>query len=296
MFQELVNDSDVDADCEVILGSVLPALAKLTKKLFHDHLPGGRYQAAPEDVRNATTGTAKHNKFCETLFAFYDQMLRTKPHISTIAAEASLMFTFNKTQQWLDAKTQEEEVKILTESRKQAKRIQREFQYRRNKIQEQKAQQMREKFEKAEAAKKKQLEAKIKQSNDIIYWGLLQSEEEVEEALERLSHSEKVALLKAQLKFRKNVLEQKPSEADLFNITVMEDSGTTRKRRNLSADELAQNVKQLIRESLSMEPAEREESGTSLVRKKVKHRFNTEEGEKWWSGSVVSQVSNHGVN
>ena len=66
-------------------------------------------------------GTAKHNKYCETVFALYDQLLRTKPHISTIAAEASVMFTLNKTAEWLDAKNEDEEKKILTESRKKVK-------------------------------------------------------------------------------------------------------------------------------------------------------------------------------
>ena len=88
-------------------------------------------------MRTAVKGTAKHNKYCETIFAFYDQMLCTRPHISTIIAEASMMFTFNKTAEWLDAKSEEEESKLLQESRKQVKRLQRQFKEKQNQIKEQ---------------------------------------------------------------------------------------------------------------------------------------------------------------
>ena len=93
LFQALTDESESDAHCIVILGGMLASLAKLTQKLYAyaDQLPGGRYEAAKvtEEMRQETQGTAKHNKFCET---YYDQLLRTSPHISTICAEASLMF------------------------------------------------------------------------------------------------------------------------------------------------------------------------------------------------------------
>ena len=46
LFQALIKESEVDAHYIVILGSMLPALAKLTQKLYADQLPGGRYEAA----------------------------------------------------------------------------------------------------------------------------------------------------------------------------------------------------------------------------------------------------------
>ena len=66
LFQALTKESKEDADCIVILGGMLPALAMLTQKLYADQLPGGRYQAAKvtEDMRKETQGTAKHNKYC----------------------------------------------------------------------------------------------------------------------------------------------------------------------------------------------------------------------------------------
>ena len=40
MFKALIKEAEYDADCQVILAN-FPALAKLTQKLYHDHLPGG---------------------------------------------------------------------------------------------------------------------------------------------------------------------------------------------------------------------------------------------------------------
>ena len=102
LYRALIKDSDVDADCMLILGKILPAMAKITQNLFVDHLPGGRYDAAnvTAEMCKETQGSAKHNKFCETIFGNFVQLLRTKPRISTIVAEASVVFTYNKTLQW----------------------------------------------------------------------------------------------------------------------------------------------------------------------------------------------------
>ena len=57
LYKVLITESEVDADCLVILRSILPALAKLTQKLYHDHLPGGKYAA----VRNEDS-SKRHSK------------------------------------------------------------------------------------------------------------------------------------------------------------------------------------------------------------------------------------------
>ena len=186
MFEALKAESEYDADCIVILSNLLPALVKLTQRIYHDHLPGGRYEAASEETRRAAKGTAKHNQLCETIFAFYDQ----KPHISTIAAEASVLFAFNKTSEWLDAKSEEEEKKILKESRKQVKRLEKEFSERQKKMKEEKAEQLRKKFQKDEEARQKKLDFRIQQANDICYWGLMQSEKQLDQAMVGLTESE----------------------------------------------------------------------------------------------------------
>ena len=268
---------------------MLPALGKLCQKLYQDHLPGGRYVAeATDDVKKAAKGTAKHNKYCETVFALYDQILRTRPHISTIAAEASIMFTLNKTKEWLSAKGEEKEKEILKDARRGVSELRAQFKERQTVIRERKAEQLREKQQKAEDQRKKALNAKIKVSEEMVYWGLIQDEGDVDLQLQGLNKTEdKFDLLKAQIKFRRDVLEQKASDGKLFNFSKQVGEG--RKRRQLTVSEMAENVKALIKES-KLRAETHEEEGPSLVRKTVRHRFETDEGVKWWTGRVISCV------
>ena len=129
LYRALIKDSDVDADCMPILGTILPAMAKITQHLYANHLPGGRYDVAnvTAEMHKETQGSAKH-KFCETIFANFDQLLRTRPHISMIVAEASIMFTYyNKTLQWLDAKSEQEERQIFKASRGEVETVKEEL-------------------------------------------------------------------------------------------------------------------------------------------------------------------------
>ncbi len=63
LFKALIAPSEHNSDCIVILCSILPAIGKLAKRLYHDHLPAGRFEAVPRDVRESARGSAKHNKY-----------------------------------------------------------------------------------------------------------------------------------------------------------------------------------------------------------------------------------------
>ena len=55
-----------------------------------------------------------------------------------------------------------------------------------------------------------------------------------------------------------------------------------RKRRQLTDfAEVTENVKTFITESKLRPEAEQEEEGTKIVKKQVRHRFETEGGSKW---------------
>ena len=52
--------------------------------------------------------TQKHSKFAESVFGFLDHLLRHKPNISALASEAYIMYSANKTAQWLECKDSQE--------------------------------------------------------------------------------------------------------------------------------------------------------------------------------------------
>ncbi|KAK3107478.1 hypothetical protein FSP39_015416 [Pinctada imbricata] len=137
IYDALIKQSDFDGDTATILGVILPALAKFSKKFFKDHLPGGKFEDPSEAIIAETSGTAKHNKFSETLLAYFDGLMRYKPHLKTLSAEAYVMFAQNRTKEWLDSKD-EVQKKELAEAYKKVGKIRKLFKSRLNVIKERK--------------------------------------------------------------------------------------------------------------------------------------------------------------
>ena len=171
----LLEPSKYDEMCEQHLGVVLAALAMLFKRLFADFLPGGKYSNPSEELRKITTGTAKHNKFCETVFGFTDYIMRTRPNISVLAIEANVMYSYNKTVDWLSGKSDAERNDLLKKAKANAKVIRRRFKERLLVIKARKAEDIRLKLEAAQQKEARQLAQRTTITNDVIHWGLWQS-------------------------------------------------------------------------------------------------------------------------
>ena len=296
IFQKLRHPWEHDDMTEAILTHMLSAMASLLKRMFADHLEGGRWSeaSASQDIREKTKGLPKHNKFAESIFGHLDRLMREKPSITTVASEACIMFAHNKTMQWLQTKTQAERAHLFAESRKAVKTIRDSFRERHKKIQEARRILLMERMKEAEELEKRRVQKKEGQTADIIYWGLWQSEEAVETALSIVSSKkDKIAALKAQLNFRNNVLEQKPVEKGLYAFSKVGENGV---RRQLGPEELTENLKKLIQHASSIETSRKEKDPTvtdrihMLVGKRVRHRFVTDDTEKFYIGRVISQV------
>lgn len=104
------------------------------------------------------------------------------------------------------------------------------------------------------------------QTNDILYWGLWQTIEQVENILKPMKEKDKVEALNAQLRFRKNILQQRTSNSEVFNFTKSESGG--KRRRNLTSKELTDNVKKLVQESFSI-VSESQDKGVDLVGRNI---------------------------
>lgn len=104
------------------------------------------------------------------------------------------------------------------------------------------------------------------QTNDILYWGLWQTIEQVENILKPMKEKDKVEALNAQFRFRKNILQQRTSNSEVFNFTKSESGG--KRRRNLTSKELTDNVKKLVQESFSI-VSESQDKGVDLVGRNI---------------------------
>ena len=140
---------------------------------------------------------------------------------------------------------------------------------------------MCKKQEQLEAVQKRQYEQKETLTNKIIIEGLWQSEQEVDIKLATYkSASAKLAALKNQLQFRRNVLCQ-PGDKALFQLSSV-------KSGKFTVDTLCHNLKCLITSALSSKDTN---SQSFLVGKRVRHPFSAEDEElNWYNGHVISQV------
>lgn len=72
-----------------------------------------------------------------------------------------------------------------------------------------------EKLEKAEKARIRQAEETMQQTDDVLFWGLWQTIDQVDVMLNKMINDKKIKALKAQLRFRKNILKQTQSNNTL---------------------------------------------------------------------------------
>lgn len=120
-------------------------------------------------------------------------------------------------------------------------------------------------MKKAEEAKLREQNNMLLQINDILYWGLWQTIDQVENILKPMKEKDKVETLKAQLRFRKNILQQRTSNSEVFNFTKSESGG--KRRRNLTSKELTM-LKKLVQESFSI-VSESQDKGVDLVGRNI---------------------------
>ncbi|WAR13431.1 hypothetical protein MAR_027611 [Mya arenaria] len=235
-----------------------------------------------------TIATPNHNKFSETVFGVLDRILREKPNISLIAAESYLLFCHNKTMKWLGEKSESEKEKLLSDAKKDVKSMRQKFVNRKIAIENARQERLNA------ADRKQRMRRKEQITDEILLWGLWQSEEDVESATERLStDKDKKAALCAQLRFRKHVLLQKAdcSEVYAFSRTV------NGKNVKLGVHELMQNVKKLVKDAFNS-CHQNQETGDSvplLVGQNISHCQLVDEERVWFSGKIISQVPGYPV-
>ncbi|XP_053372789.1 uncharacterized protein LOC128546365 [Mercenaria mercenaria] len=289
IYLKLVKPSAYDQACHSYLKVILAALCTLCKKLYKEHLPGGSLITQDE---NKFKGVPKTSCFAESVFGQLDQLMRTKPNLKTLAAESFIMFLNNRTLHWLNSKEENERHQLITQASKEVKLMKVRFKSRLLEIEENRRIAIQEKILKRENAERERIRKQELYTENIMKHGLWQSQTEVDNMLASYEKtSEKVEVLKAQLKFRKDVLNQVAEVKSTFNFTKTVEGKKSRK--SLSVEELASNLKLLVRQAV-VKDQESNEAKHLLVGKRVRHRFDEiRNGQKvpvWYTGKVISQV------
>lgn len=281
ILETLLEPSEHDDSVILILSVILPALAKLIQHQYSDHLPGGVHEVVNQ---NETISVDKHNKFPERVFSLVDHILSAKPNISTLALEAQITFSLNKTDEWLNK--QENINEIILESRNEAQKERQRFKERAKIILAKRIEKQEEDFRKKERQEQNRVQKLEKTTTEMLFYGLWQNPSQVEQELSEIkSVKEKEEALKSQLRFRRDVFKQVSARKDVYAFS----KSINGKRHQLTVEELKDNVVYLIGNSYNT-PPEREHF---LVGKHISHKWIENEEPKWFAGRVISQVKLH---
>ena len=178
-----------------------------------------------------------------------------------------------------DLKEQREIIKVAT---RDVKQLQKKFKGRQKEIDENRSAAIQCNIRKIEAANREKIRKQQECTSAIVMHGLWQTEGEVENMLRSFkTKTSKIDALKAQIKFRRNVLKQKAEDKKSFSFSKK----VAQQRAQLSVYELRQN---LITQCI-VKPSDEEIH--ILVGKRVRHCFMKDGVVKWYTGRVISQVT-----
>lgn len=293
ILEQLVQNNSQESLSAVIMQPCLAAFQLYIKKTVQEHLPGGKFWEATDDVRHYTASAPKHNKNPERVFGQLDFLVHHRPNASALSNEAILMFTYNKTSNYLKSLPKTELDKLCKSVRHQTKEIKRLFKEREQTIMNTHISRSKDDAVKDAQRKQKKFERRSELTESVIDSGLWQSEEKVNEMMAMCtSESERQRAIQKQLRFRNEILEQYYNGPipKIFNLTYTQNK-VTHKR---SSEELKQCLLELIHsaanvetsKSLSKNPKERI-SAPLLTGKRIAHRF---QDGMIYNGFVVSQV------
>ena len=248
LFGELTHDGDVfeslfkqsSAYTMELLQLLCKSFSLTIQRLLLDHLPGGQFHDVSDpEVITETKSVPKTNVTPERDFAVLDRLISEKPNATYIALESMLLFSRNKTTDWLQLKPPEEKEKLLQAARKLTSTQRAIFHKRREEIEEKRLKALEIKERELARKKEKELKSKEELTLKIQQIGLWTSADDVKAGLEMMSSRKaKTEALKLQLNFRKKVLNQSHVDKAVFQFS--------HNRHALSVEQLQSNLLTLV--------------------------------------------------
>ena len=119
----MTTQDDFDGETCAVMQQIFSSWYTLLIKAARDHLPGGSFADVEKRPTLAaeTKSVPRHNKFSERVFALLDALTRFRPVASTLGNEGYIMFSYNKTGEWLNSLTPEKREIFLDQSRNEGR-------------------------------------------------------------------------------------------------------------------------------------------------------------------------------
>ena len=234
LFQSTTESFDLlTQQClEVLLHGVLMVL----ERQCADQLPGGKYWNPSDQLLKMSKNAPTTNKISEADFSIIDLLIRTKPNLSCQAMLALIMWSKNKTIEWLNELDEDTKNQHLDDARKNFPEMKKKYKERKKALKEKKLEMVLKKQQKLKEKEVSADQKKIEAVNGLVNQGL-RAWLSPEEALDNLnsieSESKRQEVILAQLAFYKHVISLK-CPAKLFTKTKLVPGSTTRVNRDSS--------------------------------------------------------------
>ena len=216
----LTETSEGDSMTMELLQLLFGSFSITTQRMLIDHLPEGKYHSSDAKLKEEISSVPTTNVAPERDFAVLDRLLHQKPNATSIALEAMILFSHNKTASWLDKQSTKNKEQLFQVARTLAPTIKKKYVERKKEIEKRCEENLTKRQEEiARLQRKKSLE-KEKLTQEIKYVGLWTNQSEVDKALESIhTKTTKVKALKLQFNFRQKVLGQTHSDKCLFKFS-----------------------------------------------------------------------------
>ena len=264
---------------------ILLALFKSFELLIKRSLQEGEQEDSTAN-KHETKSVRPTNTISERDFAKMDRLLREKPNASMLAIEAHVLFTNNRTAEWLSEKSLKEKEVLFSNARKVAPLHQKRFRARLDSLSQQIELEVAEKQRRLQQKEAKLVAEKEKLTAAIVLAGLWQSTEQVEKALQALPRERQKEALKTQLRFRKVVLQQTHPDPTVFKFS-QKDIG------QFSSKILQQNLVSLLSAAEQCEEATQSYDNSefaSLEGSRMHQRFCEDIDIVVYTGEVIFRV------
>ncbi|XP_060585047.1 uncharacterized protein LOC132740991 [Ruditapes philippinarum] len=154
IYESLIEPRDYDGVCQVFVQVILGTLPQMSQILYEEHLPGREFASVDP---NLIKGNPKTSAFAESVFGQLDQLLRSKPNITPLAAESYIMFLNNKTMDWLSAKEETEKNELIGMASKQIQKYRVNYKARLREINRKKQEKIQEKVRQKEKTRTRKI-------------------------------------------------------------------------------------------------------------------------------------------
>ena len=179
----LSTNTNTDQTTAAVLERIFTAWETLLLKAAAEHLIGGEHSIIEGAKEAETLSVPRHNKFPERVFALLDALTRFRPVASTLCNEAYIMFSLNKTGEWLSSLTENERDKFLQQARSEGPKLRQLYKERTMEIETTRQDLLRKKIQENERKKDKDRKEKELIINEVQYYGFWQYTETVGQML-----------------------------------------------------------------------------------------------------------------